>query len=163
MNISNKCIIDPVIGTAASVYTESTVMGRLEELVDHAHKSSACYPVLAAGITITKAAGAWAAIPAIKTEIVPVDTITSPFDIHFLHCNTISGTGEYVLNFYKGLAGAEILIGQACLSRSTTHSAEGSIPVQTPIQLANTRISVAISGSPAGTENIVAKIMYHTY
>ncbi len=143
------------------VYADVTT--DLERISDHIHSAAAIYPVLATGVTLTKGAGAWAAYPEAKTEIVPVDTITSPFDIHWIDVNTISANGQYTITLYSGLAGAEVKIAEVAISRTAVFSQEGAVPVITPIVSANSRISAAISSSNVAADTLIAKVGYHTY
>jgi len=145
---------------AASV---NTIFGRTKKIDEHLHSSAKVYPELANPVTLTKAAGAWADYPASKTEIVPINTIASPFDIHFILVDTISANGNYTVKLYSGAIGAEVEIAVVSVVKTASASQEGAIPIQCPVQAANTRISGAISSSNAAANTLNLKIHYHTY
>ena len=136
---------------------------KLQSLDTHAHSAAKTYPELAASITLTKGSGAWAAYPSSKTEIVPVNTITSVFDIHGISVDTISANGNYTITLYSGTAGNEVAIGVRSFTRTAASTDSPYVFFQTPKQAANTRISAAISSANAGTNTCNIKIDYHVY
>jgi hypothetical protein len=150
-------------GTNTDIASVNSVFGRLQKADEHVHSSAKVYPELASPITLTKGAGAWAAYPASKTEIVPVNTIVAPFDIHFILVDTISANGNYTVKLYSGLAGAEVEIAVVSVVKTAAASQEGALPITCPIQPANTRISAAISSSNAAANTLNLKVHYHTY
>ena len=130
-------------------------------IMKHLHAKFLTYPALAAGVLLTKGAGAWSAYPANKTEIIPVNTITNPFMLPFVSVDTISANGEYMVALYKGLAGAEELIAEVPAVRSAAASQEESIPTSTKKLPANTRISAALSSSNAAANTLNIKLGYY--
>ncbi len=128
----------------------------------HIHSKCEIYPLLADPVLLTKAAGAWAAFPT-PTEIVPVNTILVPFDIHWVNISNISADGNYVIQLYSGNPGSEIVIATIDFARNAVLSQEGAQPCQTIVLPANTRISAAISSGNAAADNCRAKIKYHVY
>ena len=150
-----------VLGTNQDDHNDQTVYGKVHTLEEHAHKEQMVYPMLANPITLTKAAGAWAAFPA-PTEIVPVNTITDDFDIHFVTISNISANGSYDLELYMGAALAEVFIGAVTFVR-TANKDQAALKEQTVIVPANSRISAALSSSNAAQDTADIKIEYHKY
>lgn len=142
-----------------------SALGRLYILLKHMHGSTFTYPSNQNGLTITKAAGTWPGtdFPATKTEIVAANLITNPFDLHFMNTSAISANGEYEIGIFTGAAGAEVLKHIIPVSRSSVQSQEGRFNIRTEYFLANTRISLALRGSPAGTESVTVKVTGHEY
>jgi hypothetical protein len=134
-----------------------------EILSDHIHSAPNAYPRGAGAVLVAKSAGEWAAVPDTKTEIIPANTITSPFDSHWISVNSITANGEYELYLYSGAAGEEVEIGMVPITRTAVQAQEGSVFNMSEIQAPNTRISAALRGSPAGAESLNIKIGYHTY
>lgn len=162
-NSAENFVIRDVIGNKLDDESGNSIYALLYLIGKHIHSKAGLYPLGTGGVTITKDAGAWAAVPGTKTQIIPVNTITSPFDIHWLSISAISANGEYEIYLYSGLAGFEVEIAVIPATRSAVQSQEGSAFCMTPLVEANTRISAALRGSPAGAENLVVKIGYHIY
>ncbi len=156
----NKTFID-VIGNKSDTHGGDSLYALSHTLEEHAHKEQRVYPELANPITLTKAAGAWAAYPA-PIEIVPASTITESFDVHFVTISNISANGNYNLNLYSGGGGSEVFIGAVTFTR-TANKDQAALVIQTPIIPPNTRISGALSSSNAAADTADVKIEYHTY
>lgn len=154
--------IQSLIGAVGDIETVSSLFGKLSLLTQHTHSAINCYPLLANPVPVAKAAGAWAAM-GVPTEIVPVNTIAAPFDIHAVQVSGISAVGDYVLNLYKGVNPSEILIASIPFSRSAAASQEGAVPCLTALQVANARISAALSSGNAAADTVSIKLQYHTY
>ena len=160
-NSLNNATPADVIGNKQDSHTADSIYALTHTLNDHAHKEQRVYPRLTNPITLTKAAGAWAAFPT-PTEIVPVNGITSDFDIHFVTVSSISTNGSYDLELYRGLGGAEIFIGAVTFVRSTNKD-QAALREQTVVIPANTRISAALSSSNAAADTADIKLEYHLY
>ena len=162
-NINNK----DVLGNKTDTTIMSPGTSSLYQLAGymnyyHVHDSAKCYPVLADPVTVTASENAWTDYGA-WVEIIPVDTITNPFDIHWVHTGEISATGNYVLELSSGLAESEVVIGQIAFSRDSNQVQTASQPMQIPPQLANTRISARLSSGNAVTNTADVKVYYHEY
>lgn len=160
-SVANTLIRD-VLGNKNDTHSGASLMGLQRLAEEHMHHIPLVYPLLANPITLTKAAGAWAALPT-PTEIIPASTITNDFDIHAMNVSSISAAGEYIIALYKGAALSEELIGYKPVSRSAVNAQEGQVRMATPLISANERISAAISSSNAGADTLDVKIEYHTY
>jgi len=161
--------IDAVVGeltdkSFSDSATNPTVIGHLRAGYYHVHDSAKVYPVGADPITVTtsNAGGGSAWAHGTKVEIIPANTITTKFDIHWVLISAISATDDYELKLWKGASG-ETLIATIAFVRNSNFSQEGNMPIQVSPIAANTRImaSIACGDSDGATCNI--KLYYHTY
>lgn len=162
-NSVNNNLMSEVIGNKTDDSAGDSEYSKLYRLDKQAHGPVGIYPALGASVSLSKGAGAWAAYPT-PTEIAPASTITSPFNVIGVSVVSIAAAGEYAIKIYRGGAGAEVAVGEFPVIRSATVSVEGTYWVSTGILPANTRVSCAISGSPAGAGAVCAvKLLYQTY
>ena len=127
----------------------------------HVHNPCRVYPTRVDPVLITAANGAWAAFPA-PTEIIPANTITTAYDIHWAIVSNLSETDYYEMKIYGGAGGSEAEIAHIAFSKTAVFIQEGNLPVQVPRIAANTRISAAIScGTALATCRV--KFYYHEY
>lgn len=143
----------------AGVYRSNTkTMGdRIHIMQDHVHSASKVYPTLANPITVTGAAGAWTLGNFV--EVVPVNMITSPFDIHHINASNASAADNYELVLYA----ATTEIGRVRFSRSSGLSTVNLLPFQCDIQAANTQIQAKVASSTGGADTVDISIFYHIY
>ena len=148
------------VGDNTDNHDGTSLFGRLRELIEHVHTTQKVYPTLADGVTLTTAAGDWA-LGAI-TEIVPVNTITTEFDIHEVlveDVNTQDKTYELVL--YYGAGDTE------CVRvRFAATANKGGVPAQfamTPLIPANSRIRAQLAIEDGGGKTIKFSLRYHEY
>lgn len=151
-----------LIGSTTDDETIDSIYGALYILKKHAHGETFLYPSGADALQITKASGIWAAFPT-PTQIIAANAVTSPFDLHFIHITGISANGEYEVGIYEGAPGAETLRHLWPASRTSIQSQEGSNSTMTLYFAANTRISVALRGSPNAQESLRIKVVGHKY
>lgn len=133
---------------------------KVTTLEHHIHDRARCYPTLSAGKVVNGAAGAWTL--GTMTEIVPVNVITDPFDIHYIILEAASATDVYELVLYSGLAGSEVEIARIRTARESATSGVSDIPCMCYVQPANSRISARLA-SASGGDNVTISIFYHTY
>lgn len=150
-----------VLGNKNDTNSGDSARAVLELMDDHFHKGQQCYPDLDDAITVASSASAWTY--GAYVEIIPVNTITSDFDIHWLNISAISANDEYEVQFATGLAGAEVNIACASFERTAVQSQEGSISMQGPIIPANTRVSARLASKAAAANSANFKVHYHTY
>ena len=162
VNSINNVHMRDVIGNKTDSHSGGSISSKLNLINEHLHGTVFLYPELAGYITLTKAAGAWAAFP-LPTEIIPENTIAFDFDLHFLDISNISANGEYAISLYTGASGAETRIGCYGAARTAAQSQEGSRPILTRLISANTRISASISSSNAAADTLIIKVEGHTY
>jgi hypothetical protein len=149
-----------VVGNKGDDHLGSSLVSAVHTLEEHIHHSQKVFPTLSDPITLTSAGGAWNLGTIV--EVVPVDTITSDFDIHWLAFSSASATDDYEIEIYSGLGGAEVLIASTKTYKQATQAGSAPSPVMTPIQPANTRISAAVA-SGTGGDDIDISIIYHEY
>lgn len=148
-----------VIGSRLDNHSTDTIAGRLHMLHDHAHKAQSVYPTLAAGVTVTGAAGAWTL--GAFVEIVPASTITSDFDIHFIYIENASAADNYEIVLYEGAGDNEI--GRIRAVEPSGASEVASHPVQTPLVVANSRIRCKVASASGGSDTVDILVGYHLY
>ena len=157
--ISDISDVDGKVGTSSDDYPTASIFGFLNTLYDHIHKPALVYPSNADSVLVAGGGGAWA--QGSKVEIIPVNTVTGYFDVHFVTVSQTSATDEYQLELYSGEAGSEVLIAQSKFYRdNTTRSTQ--YPIQTSIIAANTRISASLA-SAGGGDNTRVSLSYHIY
>ncbi len=155
-------LINAVVGTTADAHDGDTLSAKSHLLKEHTHSVAMIHPELVDPIQLQKASGAWAAYGT-PTEIVAAGAITDDFDLHFGIVSAIGANGDYTIEIYQGAALSEVQIAHIAVSRNAVQSQEGAIPIITPLILANTRISAALSSGNAGQDTLELKLMYHVY
>jgi len=153
--------LDDDSNTATSEGRYPTVMNYQKGTYYHVHAPAKVYPTLDDAVVVTAAAAAWT-LGSI-TEIIPADTITNAFDIHWIVLTDISDVDQYELVLYSGLAESEEEIGRIAFSRNTNFVQEGNLPIQVPVQLSNTRISAALACKSTSDHTSSVKVYYHIY
>jgi len=128
----------------------------------HVHGASFLYPDKAVPVQLTSAIAAWAITGAI-TEIIPANTITKDFDLHWASIAEISANLYGVIDFFAGSIGSEVKIGSVDVNRTVNFSREGVAPVQIPQQPANTRISARFTDSTSSSRTVRIKLYGHVY
>jgi hypothetical protein len=137
------------------------IESKLERIEHHFHDAAKCYPTLAAGKVVTGGVASWALGSFV--EIVPVNTISSAFDIHFIVFEAVSATDTYELVLYSGLVGSEVEIARIRTTRESATSGTTDIPCMCYVQPPNTRISAKVASSSGGSDTVTISIFYHTY
>jgi hypothetical protein len=158
---SSQTLIDAKLGVVTDFAAHKTVLGYLNSLYQHLHEQARVYPTLANGIVVTGGVGAWALGSFV--EIIPANTITSPFDIHYVNFEDASATDSYQLILYAGLGGAEVEIGSVRTKRESATSGTTSVPIQIPPQMANARISAKVASKSGGSDTVTVSVYYHLY
>lgn len=128
----------------------------------HIHSPAQLYPVLADPITVTASTNAWTDYGS-WVEIIPANTITSAFDIHWVDIFDISANWNYVLQLGKWAIGSEEVIGTIWFWRNAVQSQEWQSPIQVSPVPANTRIVARLSSSNSAADTCDVKVYYHTY
>lgn len=154
--------IRDVVGRKTDTQAGTSLYSHAYGVNKHIHAPARVYPTLADGVTLTATADAWTALGAL-VEVVPANTITSPFDIHHIVIEALSANGVYEIALYTGPAETPVEIGRIRVVRSAVQNAALDIPTQGPIIAANTRISAAVSSSNAAEDTATISIKYHTY
>jgi len=151
-----------VIGNKTDTHSGISLYGRVKTLNEHIHSASKVYPTLASGVTVT-AGAAWTL--GNFSEIVPVSTIGSPFDIHHVSIENISANDVYELVLYydaDGTPGDEVECGRVRVTKNASQDSTLNIPMQTPIIPADYQIKAKLASS-AGGNSVDITIFYHVY
>ena len=139
----------------------ATTFDKVEIMEEHQHSISCVYPTLVVGIPILAGAAGPPWVLGGFVELIPINTISEDFDLHWLIIEGISNDGIYELVFYA--VEAEIsrirFAAEAGVGGTVTFS---PIPVQMNIQTKNTQIQCKLACS-AGAETATISVMYHTY
>ncbi len=128
----------------------------------HIHGPSFLLPKYAIPVSIASNAAAWNTTGAI-VEVIPANTITKPFDLHWIAIADISANLYGVIDIYAGPVNSESLIGSVPVTRNAALTLEGFAPVQIPQQPANTRISCKFSDSTSSAQTVRVKFLGHVY
>ncbi len=138
---------------------KETAADKVRIMEEHVHSISNCYPTLAGGVTITGAAGAWTLGDFV--EIVPVDTITDDFDIHYITVEGASASDTYEIVLYAATTEiARVRISFIDIANSMTLP---SVPIQMRIQPDGTQIQAKCASSSGGSDTIKISLHYHIY
>jgi len=144
------------------VHDVESVLAYLQTAFEHNHGETFVYPKYAAPIQLTSGSGAWDTDGAI-VEVVPVDTLTNNFDLHWISISEISATSNFIIDIYVGGVGEEVLITSVDGFRNSNFIQEGPRRIQNPLQLANSRISCKLSDSTSGQITCSVKLQGHYY
>jgi len=140
----------------------NSVLAYLNTGYYHIHGESFIRPNHANSVQLTAQASAWG-VGGTIVEVIPANSITKAFDLHWITISAISENSEIQVDIYSGSAGNEVLIGSAIAVRNAVMSQEGAIRIQIPQQPANTRISCKLSSSTVNATTANVKFMGHTY
>jgi hypothetical protein len=125
----------------------------------HIHSNVRVYPSLADGVEMTGGVGAWEL--GNYAEIVPINTITDDFDIHWINIEDADDNDIYEIVLFS----ATTEIGRSRIRTLTI--ANGivlpALPFQTPIIPANTQIQAKIATKLGGSNKMTISILYHSY
>jgi hypothetical protein len=154
--IGNKT--DTPSGNSVIAYLKS-LAADMHILEEHIHSVSKVYPTLAAGVTVTGGVGAW--VLGNATEIVPINTITDTYDIHYINVASVSVNDTYELVLFSDAA-CTVEVGRVRFTRTAVQASTSSTPMMTPVIAANSGIWAKVA-SASGSNNIVISLFYHTY
>ena len=155
-SVDNDQIRD-VIGNKGDGHNANSVYAKLHSADDHLHSEGDVYPTLANDVQVTGAAGAWTL--GAFTEIVPINTITDDFDIHFIEVSTTSDNDVYEMHFFA----VEVLIAKIRFARTTNQVRISAKPTQTVIIPANTQIQAKLATQAGGSKTADISIQFHPY
>ena len=155
-----------VIGNKTDTTAGDSIMAYLKKLADdihiiedHIHSVSKVYPTLATGITVSSGVGAWQLGSA--AAVVPINTITDDYDIHFINVASVSANDNFELVLYTDAA-CTVEVGRVRFTRTSVQSGSSTTPMMTPLITANSGIWARVA-SASGSDNAVISIFYHTY
>ena len=139
--------------------TNTSLAARIKTLIEHIHKPAKCYPTLAAGVTVTADAAAWTLGAFI--EIVPINTITSDFDFHYIAIEGVSAGVSYELVLYQ--ATTEIGRVRFTAVGIANNVVIPDIPIQTGMCVANAQVQAKLASSSTNADTATISTFYHTY
>ena len=153
---ANNNTMNDVIGNKNDSHVGSSIMAIVETLIDHVHHSSKVYPTLANGVAVLSGA-AW--VLGNFVEIVPINTITSDFDIHYVSIEGLDANDTYELVLYTG---ADVELGRVRFVKNAVQDGTVNVPFQCNIVDANTQIKAKLATSGGG-DTATISVFYHTY
>lgn len=156
-NSVDNILMRDVIGNKTDGHNADSIRAISHKTDEHFHSAGDVYPSLADDVQIQSAAGVWAL--GAFTEIVPINTITDDFDIHFLEISTASANDVFEIWLYA----VEVLIAKARFARTTNQTRVASKPVQTVIIPANTQIQAKLACAAGGSKTADLSIQFHPY
>ena len=155
-NGSGNDSISDVIGNKNDDENGNSIAARGYIAYRHNHSQQKVYPTLAAGVTLTASAAAWAL--GTLTQIIPVNYVTTIFDIHFANVASASSADIYEVVLYASVTE----IARTRVTRALGQNPVAPTPLITPLLPANTNINAKVASSGGGN-NIVLSVFYHTY
>lgn len=142
---------------AQHISNKPGVWDKVDVMQEHMHAATKVYPTLAGGTTVTSGA-AWTL--GNFAEIVPANTITKDFDIHFIAVEGASASEVYEIVLYA--ATTEIGRVRASFIDIANSQSLPSIPFQCQIQAENVQIQAKVA-TASGGDNITISLHYHEY
>ena len=158
--IGNK---DIVIGKFTDEEGINTLAGRTFEIKTHLHSACNVYPTLANGIEVAAVNDASTWTLGTITQVVPINTIALPFDIHYLLIENASADTTYCIVFYYGPDDTEC--GRTRFTKDSIGqlAVTSSVPFITPLIPANSRIRARLATPGNNGETVTLSVFYHTY
>lgn len=147
-----------VLGQKGDSHSGNSVYALAHILDEHIHSIPFSYPTLANGVTVTGHANAWTLGSFV--EIIPVNTITDDFDIHWVSISNISANDTYELYLYNGTTLIEMCPE---FSRVTGVGTIIAFPSQCPRQAANSQIQAKLASKAGGGRTADVKLNGHPY
>lgn len=141
----------------------NTIMAHLNTSYYHVHGANFIYPDKAVPVLLTSDVASWG-IVATPTEIIPINTITKNFDIHWASISEISASLFGMIDLYGDDGAGWFKIGPACdVVRTSNFARENPAPVQVPQQPANRRIGAIFSDNTTSSRTVRIKLYGHVY
>lgn len=150
----NVDVVD-VIGNKNDTHDGDSVRAMVHRLDEHAHKPSKTWPTLADGVVVT-AGAAW--VLGSYAEIAAVNDIGTDFDIHHISVEALSANDVYEIVLYA----ATTEIARTRVVKNANQDGTMNIPVQCPIQPANTQIQAKVA-TASGGDTATISLFYHEY
>lgn len=150
--------IADVIGNKGDTHSGDSGYSLLHKVNEHLHSIPFSYPTLADGVTITGHANAW--VLGAFIEIIPVNTITDDFDIHWISISNISANDTFELYLYNGTTLIEMCPEFSRVTGVGTIIAFASLM---PMQPANSQIQAKLASKAGGSRTVDVKLNGHPY
>jgi len=149
-----------VIGNKTDTHLGSSIYSFAKLINEHIHTESLCYPTGAAGVVVTASnAAPWTL--GNYAQIVPINTIASDFDIHFVNIEGANNNATYELVIYA----VTTEIGRIRFTTIDIANARllPSLPFISPVQAANAQIQAKVMSSTGAADTITITLHYHIY
>ncbi len=147
--------IEEVVGNKNDTHDGDSIRAMLHRLDEHAHKPSKVWPTLANGIAVTSGA-AW--VLGAFAEIAAVNDIAVDFDIHHISIEALSANEVYEVVLYAVTSE----IGRVRVTKNANLDGTMNIPLQCPVQPANTQIQAKVA-TESGGDTATLSLFYHEY
>jgi len=131
----------------------------VEILQEHIHSPQQVAPSGAPPINLASGGVAWT-LGAFSADIIAAGAVAAPFDIHWAVISVPSGNTDYEVVLYYGAT--DIECARIKFSRTNVFVASITVPVQTVIIPANSRVRAAMMDGGGGN-TISICLFYHTY
>jgi len=122
-----EALLNGKIGEPNDSEYDQTLFGKSYVLLHHAHSPQWTLPALGSAAALV--AGNSLALGN-AVQVIPINTITSPFDIHFLNALTVTANASYELILYSDSACTQE-VARTQFSRSLTPEAINGKPIIT--------------------------------
>ena len=136
------------------------MLSYLEINEEHNHSIDKCSVNATNAPVFTASTASWAYGGYV--EVIAAGAVSNPFDIHYINAGAVSDVGTYQYQLAQGTAGNESLIATGRIARLSVQSGAMSVPTQTPVLDAGTRVSMRIA-SNVTSSTLVASVQYHEY
>jgi len=148
-----------LVGTLRRLRDEVDAAATLTAAVLEAlHSAQYVYPVLATPVALPAHGNAWTY--GALTQVVPINTIASPYSIHEISISGMSANASFIIRITHGAGDTEWAF--ASLTRGGVQVASVVIPVTGVIIPANSVLKMQIADS-VGTSTLAVKIAYHIH
>ncbi len=159
-NTARNSDMRDVLGNKLDNQDGDSIVSHVHTNDEHIHSAQMIWPSLAAGVTVTSKNIAWNLGDAFA-QVVAASDITADFDIHWVYISSISAQGDYELWLYYG--GSDTFAAMVPFSKAGAQDSQLSIPCQTIIIPANSRIYAKLASDNAVADTADVKVLYHPY
>jgi len=150
------------IGNKNDTHSRTSLYAKNHTLLEHNHSAAKVYPTMADGVLITSSDVDWTGLGDFA-EIIPKDTITSDFDLHFVNVEAVSATAIYELVLYSSDASAETEVARVRFPKTTNQDGPQSVPVQTRLMSGSSQIKAKLASNNAAADTATVSLFYHEY
>lgn len=161
--------IKNIIGTVADivsvpfVFGTNTILAHLNTNYYHIHGATFIYPLYADPVLLLSDAAEWGE-PTSPTELMPINTITKDYDLHWASISDISAVLYGIIDLYGDDGGGWSYIGPLCdVVRTSNFSREDQIRVQIPQLPANLRLGCKFRDNTTSQRSVRIKVYGHVY
>jgi len=158
MNIQDE--IQKTVGLLTDNTGKNNLFSKICRLQQQFNNSCKVYPSLEDGVRVFANVGKWVLGECV--EVVPIDVITTRFNIHCIVIENASLEDSYELVLFKGLIDNEIEIGRIRFNKSDKKGqGVSNINFQCKCLQANERISAKVASSSGNNGYVDISLMYH--